>query len=545
MAASLGLRRLALLVLLCGTAAAAPILQLSNSAVVWPSGSTAPQSICAYNLGDGTLSLTASVRSGAGWLSVSVSSTQCIQFTVDPSGLAQGTYTAEVTISDPHAVDAPQMVTATILVDGGDPVNVYVTPGSQTQIPLAGGCEQGSAATQDGGKWLSVEEVIQNQGTFGFPIYVCVGLEILLAPPTSMAVGTYPGVVTVSGFGSAYTLPVTMHLTTLPIAVPSVTRIDLRLAQGGPAMAYPFLPAISFTNSGLGALQVQNVSAAGVGVSAYQYGQLAIVTVDPASRGPGTYTDGVVTIQCNGANCPLRIPVSLEIDSPGAPTIDYQGVVDNATFVPNAVAPGDVCLVRGRQLTSSGPTSAPGVPLPGNLGGTTVIVDGLVAPVYYVSPGQIAFQMPYNLLPGTALVQVANNGLASNTVSVYVVASAPQLLVATDAAYNLRDATHPTHAGETLILWAIGLGATNPPVDAGESAPKDPPAAAAVVPQAIFAMAGDTVGWATPSFAGLSGGSAGLYQVTVTVPASVPKGVASVLLTIPGWYTNSLPLLVQ
>src|SRR5271157_69595 len=540
------LRRLALLASFCGSAAAAPILRLSTSAVVWPSGFTAPQTICATNLGDGTLSLSASVQNGVKWLTVSLSPAQCIQFAVDISALPQGAYTAEATISDPLAIDAPQAVTATVLVDGGDPVKVLVAPGSQTQIPLSDGCVQAAAATQDGGKWLSIVEVTRNIGTFGFPYYICVGMNIDVAPPAGMAPGTYSGSVTVSDFQAGYTLPVTMRVTTQPIAAPSVNQIGLRLAQGGPAVAYPFLPAISFANSGMGSLQVQGVSASGVGVSAYQYDQLAVVTVDPASRGPGTYADGMVTIQCNAANCPLQIPVSLEIDPQGAPVIDYQGVVDNATFVPGAaVAPGDVCLARGRQLTTYGPTWAPGIPLPGNLGGATVIVDGLVAPVYYVSPGQIAFQMPSNLLPGTALVQVAHNGMASNTVSVKVVASAPQLLVATDTAYNIRDGSHPTDAGETLILWAIGLGATNPPVDTGEAAPKDPPAAAAVLPQAIFGWSGYAVGWATPSFAGLSGGSAGLYQAIVTVPASVPQGAASVLIAIPGWYSNSLPLLVQ
>ena len=58
-------------------------------------------------------------------------------------------------------------------------------------------------------------------------------------------------------------------------------------------------------------LQVQGVAATGEGVSAYQYGALAIVTVGPGSRGPGIYRDGAVTIQCNGANCPVQVPVSL------------------------------------------------------------------------------------------------------------------------------------------------------------------------------------------------------------------------------------------
>src|ERR1017187_5592368 len=98
----------------------------------------------------------------------------------------------------------------------------------------------------------------------------------------------------------------------------------------------------------MGTLQVQGVAATGEGVSAYQYGALAVVTVGPGSRGPGIYNDGVVTIQCNGANCPVQVPVSLEVVPRAAPvTTAYRGVVDNATFDPiNPVSPGDVCLLR-------------------------------------------------------------------------------------------------------------------------------------------------------------------------------------------------------
>jgi len=379
-------------------------------------------------------------------------------------------------------------------------------------------------------------------GTFELCDYVSVELE----PWGSMAPGMYTGSVWIRDYASR-TIPVTMRVTTDPIAVPSVSRIDLRLAQGGPAVSYPFLPGISLANSGMGNLQVQGVSASGVGVSAMQIGQQVYVTADPASRGPGTYTDGMVTIQCNGVNCPVQIPVNLEIDPKAAPVIDYQGVVDNATFVPGAaVAQGDVCIVRGHQLSSAGPAWASGFSLPYTLGGATVTVNGTLAPLYYNSSGQIAFQMPYGIMPGTAVVQVVRDTQAGNQVTVNVVASAPRIAVATDAAYNIRDASHPTHAGETLILWVIGLGATNPPVAAGTAAPVSPPAVAVNSPLVKFLGYITTdMKLAAPAFAGLSGGSAGLYQVNVTVPAGVPKDTGWVLLETPDGESNRLPLVVQ
>lgn len=487
------------------------------------------------------------MQSGVSWLTVSAGANQCIQFTANPAGLPWGTYTAAVTISDPQAVDAPQVVTATALVDGGNPVAIdqYMAPGAQADFPLPDGCPSATTvfatSTVDGAPWLSLVEQSQLVGNS----VQCVSTSIHLAPLPNMAPGTYSGQVSIRD-STSRAIPVTMRVTTQPIAVPSVSQISVRLAQGGPTALNPFLPVISLANSGMGSLQVQGAVASGVGVSANLIGQLVAVTADPASRAPGTYSDGMVTIQCNGVNCPVQIPAILEIDPPAAPTIDYQGVLDNVTFAAGAaVAQGDVCILRGEQLSVTAPQWAAGFPMPASLGGAAVSVNGLAAPLYYSSSGQIAFQMPYGISPGTALVQVTRDGLAGNTVTVNVVASAPQIAVVTDAAYNIRDASNPTHAGETLILWAIGLGAVNPPVLAGEAAPMNPPAVAVTAPQVEFRSYTNDVEVAAPAFAGLSGGSAGLYQVNVTVPANLPQGTAWVLLNSPSGNSNRMPLVVQ
>ena len=294
----------------------------------------------------------------------------------------------------------------------------------------------------------------------------------------------------------------------------------------------------------MGTLQVQGVAATGEGVSAYQYGGLAVVTVDPGSRGPGIYNDGVVTIQCNGANCPVQVPVSLEVVPRAAPVIAYQGVVDNATYDPSyPVAPGDVCILRGEQLSLTDPVTFVQFPQPTNLGGATVLVNDVKVPLYYTSFGQIAFQMPYSTVTGTELVQVERDGQISNTVTVTVVASAPQILAVTDTAYQLRDASHPVEAGETLVIWAIGLGATVPPVTAGTSVHEYPPPLVANPPLVRFQ--GGISAEVTPSFAGLSFGGMGLYQVIVAVPADMPPGSVYVRLELPNWYSNSVPLAVQ
>jgi uncharacterized protein (TIGR03437 family) len=323
-----------------------------------------------------------------------------------------------------------------------------------------------------------------------------------------------------------------------------VSQISLRLAQNGPAATHPYLPFISLSNAGMGALVVQTVTATGTEVSATSNGGLAVVTVDPGSLDPGTYTDGLVAIQCNAVNCPIQVPVRLEIVPQGPPLIYYRGVVDNATFTPgDTVAQGDVVVVKGEQLSLSAPASASGFPLPTRLGGANVRVNGVPAPLFYSSFGQIAFQMPSGTAIGTALVQVERGGQAGNTVSVDVAERAPRVVAVTDLSYNLRDVDHPARAGDTLILWAIGLGPTIPAVADGAPAPASPSAVVTVTPTVEF-FRGSTRS-VTPSFAGLSAGAAGLYQVMVTVPAEMPQGVAGVRLHVLGLSSNLVGVAVQ
>lgn len=507
----------------------------------------ATQTLEAYNIGDGTLSLSVWVPAGVTWVSAAVGAGVCtqnlypspcipIQFNLSTASLSQGTYTASVTVFDPHAADSPQTVIVTAEVGDAQPtsINAWMAPGTAagwgwsvptvTPIPRAS-CPGGTASTQDGGTWLSLQ--ISLQGTMGGALNCWV--QIQLAPPAQMPDGTYAG---------SATFPVTMRVVSPPYAVPSTTQIGLRLAQGSPTMAYPFLPAISLGNEG-STLVAQAVSASGAGVSASVSGGVVLAAVDPGTLAPGAYPNaGLLTIQCNAINCPLQIPVSLQIVPRGPPLIAT--VVDNATFTTGAtVAQGDVMVVKGEQLSFSAPAFPSAATLPASLGGAAVLVNGTPVPLYYSSYGQIAFQMPANTPIGAAGVQVERDGLTSGTVPVNVARRAPGILVITDTAYHLLDLGHPAKAGATVIVWAIGLGATIPAVADGLPAPADP--LAAVSPAPAVQIGGSNV---APLYALLSPGSVGLYQVAVTLPAGV-VGISSVRLAFPEISSNAAGLVIQ
>src|SRR5207245_992687 len=124
-------------------------------------------------------------------------------------------------------------------------------------------------------------------------------------------------------------------------------------------------------------------------------------------------------ISSNAANGTITVPVELTVLAKGSPTINYQGVVDNGTFgAGDTVARGDVMVVLGDQLSFSPLTVGPAPPLAATVGGASETVNGKQAPMYYSSYGQLAFQMPYEVSNGTAVVQVQRDGASSNSVSV-------------------------------------------------------------------------------------------------------------------------------
>jgi uncharacterized protein (TIGR03437 family) len=77
------------------------------------------------------------------------------------------------------------------------------------------------------------------------------------------------------------------------------------------------------------------------------------------------------------------------------------------------------------------------------------------------------------------------------------------------------------------VLWATGLGATNPSVAAGIEVSGAP----AVTAQVAVTVGGSTVPVIS---AVLTGGAAGLYQVAFQLPASTPAGALPVQISAGG-----------
>jgi uncharacterized protein (TIGR03437 family) len=256
-------------------------------------------------------------------------------------------------------------------------------------------------------------------------------------------------------------------------------------------------------------------------------------TWQPQNSGPGT----IITLlgTASGLN-PATAQITGGVAANQAPILNPNGIVNNATFlVGAALAPGMVAAAKGADLSTSvcpSPNTtcvSPSVPIPTALQGTQLIVGGRLAPLYYVSGAQVNAQIPAELTPNQqyAAVGIVNNQITL-PVQVTVVPIAPAVIQFQDASliaqhgadYSLVTPTSPAHPGEHIIMYLVGMGATNPVVLSGAAAPSTAPLAAAVVQPTL------TVGTlnALIYFAGLTPGAVGLYQIDFQVPPNATAG---------------------
>src|ERR1035441_4629258 len=136
-------------------------------------------------------------------------------------------------------------------------LDVYVAPGASRYLDFSTNSQLGATVkTNDGGAWLSV--ALDGTGSFRFSF----PYRIHLAPTAAMGPATYNGLITTAGSSFAAdnkAIPVTMRVTTQPIAQASTGLLHVRLAQGAPV----YVTDITLTNLGQGTLHLQDAKTSG------------------------------------------------------------------------------------------------------------------------------------------------------------------------------------------------------------------------------------------------------------------------------------------
>ncbi len=274
-----------------------------------------------------------------------------------------------------------------------------------------------------------------------------------------------------------------------------------------------------------------------------QDGSLVVFALGPSSGGIGA----IYAVNSDGSH----------LHAVYAPrTLNQNGVT--GTIGGTAPSPGSLFSAYGMNLSADSITSAGSFPLPQTMAGLSLLVNGQPAPLVAVTPWQVNAQLAPDFAEGPAAFQFRfADGTTSSASAADVKSFAPAIfilpsppcppgtatpappngqpvvvvacpIISQAAAFHANsavpaDQAHPAAAGEVLEIYGTGLGLTDPPVPARMPAPASPPARTLTIPQVLI---GNIMAQVT--FAGLTPGFAGLYQVNVVVPSGLRPGQQSV-----------------
>jgi uncharacterized protein (TIGR03118 family) len=221
-----------------------------------------------------------------------------------------------------------------------------------------------------------------------------------------------------------------------------------------------------------------------------------------------------------------------------APQTTTQTVVNGANSQ-GAIAPNTWIAITGINLAGTTRAWNNGDiingALPVVIDGVSVTINGAFAYVYYVSPTQLNALTSAGLAPGSAQLLVNDNGLWSGSVTIQVKAVAPsfftndgkhiQAFHADGTPVGTASPATPAKPGETISLNGNGFGQTNPAIPDGKWVTSP---ASLVTPPTV------TVGGTDATVVSARLVSNGLYQITITVPATAADGDNAVIAQVGG-----------
>jgi uncharacterized protein (TIGR03437 family) len=198
-----------------------------------------------------------------------------------------------------------------------------------------------------------------------------------------------------------------------------------------------------------------------------------------------------------------------------------------------------VLSVFGTELATAVQAAA-SLPLPLSLAGTSATVNGVSAPLYFVSPGQLNVQVPYETPLGPAVLAVNNNGrVAIFPFSVSI--TAPGIFAGADGSL----APNPAGSrGQLLLAFITGDGDQSPTLATGATPSTDIPVSRLPKPRLPVSL---TVGGvdAPIAFVGVPYGLSGVTQINFTVPDGAPSGEQAVVVNVGGVPSKPAKLTVQ
>ncbi len=250
--------------------------------------------------------------------------------------------------------------------------------------------------------------------------------------------------------------------------------------------------------------------------------------------------------------------VSLAPVAGTAPAVNVPLVTSAASPSAMTLAPYELAYVNGLNLSNSPGEIEPFEPLPTGFAGTTIsIVDAnggvWSAPLLYVSPTQVTFQVPAGLPAGAAKVSVISPTGTQAAANVMIATVAPALFTLNGsglaAGAAVRVGADGGQTPEAIYQITLGQSLAAQPISMGSSTDK--------VYLTLFGsgMAGADPSTVTVTVGGVSapvtyfgpqGAYPGLDQVNVLLPASLAgKGNVTIQLTAGGVAANPAEVTIQ
>jgi uncharacterized protein (TIGR03437 family) len=215
------------------------------------------------------------------------------------------------------------------------------------------------------------------------------------------------------------------------------------------------------------------------------------------------------------------------------PEFGTLSIVNAATFDPY-IWPGSLATIFGSRLSDvTGIRKAEGLPLPTEIEGTSVVVDGQPTPLLSVSnvagQEQINFVMPARQTIWVEVRRGGKTGYAAGSAGIrgaFFQDSEGRAIAQHGEDYSLVTGENPARRGEVVVLYGTGWGDVEPPAVMGQPAPARPLSHVAISYDFRASIDGRD---AEVLFAGLTPGQIGLYQLNVRVPEETSPGLVEVV----------------
>lgn len=275
-----------------------------------------------------------------------------------------------------------------------------------------------------------------------------------------------------------------------------------------------------------------SISVTGLPVNASFNNATGIFTWTPQPSDIGLHYVRFTATNTSMVSASEYVPVNVGSDTPVITSI-----ANAASYVDDGgCSPGALATLMGAGFMKTGEAPAGSSPLPTEVSGVRVKVNEQFLPLLYVSENQVNFQCPL-AAPGESLtfalesdtgvsaplsrkVQAATPGIFSLDGSgkgqgAILIANTPYIAMAPADGLPTQRAL----PGDSISIYANGLGEVDAIVPIGQPAPLDKPVRAKLPIDAIIGGVKAEV-----SFVGLGPGYTGVFAVTATIPSAVPPG---------------------